>query len=311
MSARPLSVDWIMQPAFFTTPVGRAPGEERLAHELVQANERHLELAREAGFDTVWVEDHMASWGDRAHLECFTNLAWLAGRHPELRYGTMVCGVAFRNPAYLAKIAVNLHVLTRGRFVLGVGAGNHAPEHRAYGFPFPPDRERLQRLAEAIAVIRALWSELPATRRGAHYSVEGAFCAPLPAVPIPLMIGGGGERRTLRLVAQHADWWCHDIAPAEVFARKRDVLRAHCEALGRDPSGIVHAQVAWLSIGEGTARRGAGAGPHVLSGDADEVARQLQEYRDAGVDHFQIRFMDHPGEAGLERFAERVLPQLG
>ncbi len=299
-----------MQPAFFTTPASLLPHDERAARALIDTNERHLSLAQEGGFDTVWVEDHMASWGDRAHLECFTNLAWLAGRHPGTRYGTMVCGVSFRNPAYLAKVAVNLHVLTGGRFVLGIGAGNHAPEHHAYGFPFPPARERLRRTKEAIAIMRTLWRELPATYRGSHYSIEEAVCAPLPGSPIPLMIGGGGERRTLRLVAETADWWCHDIAPVEVFARKREVLRAHCEAVGRDPATITHSQVTWISLEDDPTRLVRGNSPYIVSGDAEAVTRELESYRHAGVDHFQIRFMDHPSEAGLERFVARVMPRL-
>ncbi len=312
MSERPerVSVGWIMQPAFFTTPAGLLPHDERVAHALVDTNERHLTLAKEGGFDTVWVEDHMSSWGERAHLECFTNLAWLAGRHPGMRYGTMVCGVAFRNPAYLAKIAVNLHVLTGGRFVLGIGAGNHAPEHEAFGLPFPAAGERLRRTEEAVAIIRSLWRDLPATYHGSYHSIENAMCSPLPTVPIPLMIGGGGERQTLRLVAQAADWWCHDIAPVELFVRKRDVLRRHCEAVGRDPSTITHAQVVWIAFTEDAELPASGAGPYTVAGDADAVRGELERYRAAGVDHFQIRFMDHPSEAGLERFVTRVLPRL-
>lgn len=312
MSARPdgVSVGWIMQPAFFTTPAGLSPHDERAAHALIDTNERHLTLARQGGFDTVWVEDHMASWGDRAHLECFTNLAWLAGRHSGMRFGTMVCGVGFRNPAYLAKIAVNLHVLTRGRFVLGIGAGNHGPEHHSYGFPFPPAGQRLDAMEEAIAVMKALWRDIPATYRGSHYSVDEAVCAPLPSMPIPLMIGGGGEQRTLRLVAELADWWCHDLAPVDVFARKRDVLRAHCEALGRDPSTITRSQVAWVRLEDDDTRLVRGTDPYIVSGDADSVTRELDDYRRAGVDHFQIRFMDHPNDAGLEKFVSRVLPRL-
>ena len=304
------SFGWIVQPAFFTSPAGLAPHDERAAHALVDTNERHLALAEQGGFDTVWVEDHLASWGERAHLECFTNLAWLAGRHPGMRYGTMVCGVAFRNPAYLAKIAVNLHVLTRGRFILGIGAGNNAPEHEAYGFPFPSAGDRVRRTAEAIAIMRALWSGLPASYRGEHYSIENAMCAPLPGTPIPVMIGGGGERRTLRVVAEAADWWCNDIAPVEVFARKRDVLRRHCAAVGRDIGTITSSQVTWISFAEDAERNATVSGPYVVAGDADAVTRELEGYRRAGVDHFQVRFMDHPGVAGLERFVARVLPRL-
>ena len=300
---------WILQPALFETPAGLDPRDGRIARELIATNERHVELARAAGFDTIWVEDHM-NWREKAHLECVTNLAWLAGRHPGLRYGTMVCGQAFRNPAYLAKVATNLHLLTGGRFILGLGAGNNPGEHREYGYPFPPAGARLNQTEEAIRVIRALWSESPATFRGDHYGVEGAYCSPLPDRPIPLLIGGGGERKTLRLVARYADWWCNDVAPPEVFARKARVLDEHCAAVGRDPAAIVRSQATWVSVEDDPARCVRWPDLHLVAGTPDEVARELLAFRDAGVEHFQLRFLDYPDPAGLERFVARVPPRL-
>ena len=309
MSGAPLSFGWIMQPALFETPEGVDPRDSGLARELIAANERHVELARAAGFDTIWVEDHMG-WGDKAHLECVTNLAWLAGRHSGLRYGTLVCGQAFRNPAYLAKLAVNLQLLTGGNFILGIGAGNNGAEHRAFGYPFPPAGERLDQTEEAIQVIRALWTESPATFRGRHYAVEGAYSSPLPDRPIPLLIGGGGERRTLRLVARYADWWCPDVGPVEAYARKRQVLADHCAAVGRDPAEIVHSQPAWISVEEDPARAVRWPSPYIVAGTSEEVTRELRAFRDAGVRHFQVRFLDYPSPAGFERFVARVLPAL-
>ncbi len=300
---------WIMQPALFFTPEGTDPRDIRLAREMISANEEHVELAREAGFDTVWVEDHMG-WQNKAHLECFTNMAWLAGRHPGLRYGTMVCGQAFRNPGYLAKLATNMHLLTGGRFVLGIGAGNNGAEHHAFGYPFPPPKERLVQTEEAIRIIRALWKESPATFRGEHYRVEEAYSSPLPDEPIPLMIGGGGEKKTLRLVARYADWWCNDVASPPVFERKKHVLAEHCEAVGRDPAEIVHSQVAWISVEEQADRIFRWDRLHVVAGSPEEVTREMLEFVEAGVEHFQIRFMDYPSPAGMERFVEKVVPRL-
>src|SRR6478672_7320205 len=108
-----ISWGWIMQPALFDTPTGTDSRDIRLAREMITANDQHVAGAKAAGADTIWVEDHMG-WGEKAHLECFTNMAWLAGRHPGPRYGTMVCGQAFRNPAYLAKLATNMYLLTEG-----------------------------------------------------------------------------------------------------------------------------------------------------------------------------------------------------
>ena len=304
-----VSFGWIMQPALFDVPDGVDPRDVSLARGLISANERHVELARESGFDTIWVEDHM-NWGEKAHLECFTNMAWLAGRHPGLRYGTMVCGQAFRNSAYLAKLATNMSLLTGGRFVLGLGAGNNGAEHRQYGFPFLPAGERVAQTGEAIRIIRALWDESPATFEGEHYAIREAFSSPLPDVPIPLMIGGGGEKKTLRLVAEHADWWCNDALPPSVFERKTRVLDEHCAAVGRDPSEIVRSQVAWISVEDDPSRALRREKPHVVSGDPDGVTRELLAFVAAGARHFQIRFMDYPETAGMERFVEKVMPRL-
>ncbi len=309
MSDNTVSFGWIMQPALFDTPEGVDSRDTNLARAIISANERHVEMARETGFDTVWVEDHMG-WREKAHLECFTNMAWLAGRHPGLRYGTMVCGQAFRNPAYLSKLATNMHLLTGGRFILGIGAGNNETEHRQYGFPFLLAGERLAQTEEAIRIIRALWAESPATFHGKHYAIDGAYSSPLPDEPIPLMIGGGGEKKTLQLVAQYADWWCNDIASPSVFRHKAKVLADHCSAVGRDPASVVHSQVAWISVEERADKALRWERPYVVAGDVDEVTGELTEFLDAGVDHFQIRFMDYPSLAGMERFVEKVMPRL-
>ncbi|HEX2171394.1 MAG TPA: LLM class flavin-dependent oxidoreductase [Dehalococcoidia bacterium] len=309
MSEQRPSFGWIMQPALFFTPDGVDPGDIRLARRMIAANEEHVERARSGGFDTIWVEDHLA-WQDRAHLECFSNLAWLAGRHPGLRYGTMVCGQAFRNPAYLAKLAVNLFLLTDARFILGLGAGNNGTEHREYGYPFPSAGERLDQTEEAIRIIRALWTESPATFRGRHYAIDRAYSSPRPDGPIPLMIGGGGEKRTLRLVAQYGDWWCADIAPVAVYERKARILAEHCAAVGRDPQDIIHAQVVWISLTDDPARAIRWDHLHTVAGNVEMVAAELTAFRDAGVRHFQIRFLDYPDPTGMERFITDVMPRL-
>jgi alkanesulfonate monooxygenase SsuD/methylene tetrahydromethanopterin reductase-like flavin-dependent oxidoreductase (luciferase family) len=309
MARAPLSWGWIMQPALFATPAGVDARDISLARRLIEANEEHVEIARAGGADTVWVEDHMG-WEDKAHLECFTNMAWLAGRHPGLRYGTMVCGQAFRNPAYLAKLAVNMHLLTEGQFILGIGAGNNGAEHHAFGYPFPDARERLDQTEEAIRVIQALWTRSPATFRGRFYSVHDAFSSPLPDKPIPLMVGGGGERRTLRLVARYADWWCADIAPVAVFERKAQVLAEHCATHGRDPASIVKSQVTWISVERRSEDATRWEHLHIVAGDVDEVVRELRAFRAAGVQHFQVRFVDYPSVRGLQRFVSEVVPRL-
>lgn len=314
MTDKATSFGWIMQPALFDTPAGVDSWDIKIAYDMIAANERHIEVVKSAGIDTIWVEDHMG-WGEKAHLECFTNMAWLAGRHTGLRYGTMVCGQGFRNPAYLAKLAANMYLLTQGNFILGIGAGNNPGEHHEYGYPFLPPGARVAQTEEAIKIIKALWTEGPATFHGKYYAIDRAYSSPRSDNPIPLMIGGMGEKKLLRLVAEYADWWCADIAPASVapadyFKHKADVLAEHCRAIGRDPGEITKAQVVWISVEEDSSRAVRWDNLHIVAGNPDEVTRELEAYREAGVQHFQMRFMDYPNPVGLERFLSKVMPRL-
>lgn len=309
LAGHELTFGWIMQPALFWTPEGLDSRDIKIARDMIAANEKHVETARESGFNTIWVEDHMG-WGEKAHLECFTNMSWLAGRHPGLTYGTMVCGQAFRNPAYLAKLSSNMFLLTGGKFILGIGAGNNPGEHHEYGYQFLPPAERAAQTEEAIQIIKTLWNDSPATFSGKYYSIDHAFSSPRPDAPIPLCIGGMGEKKILRMVAQYADWWCADIATPEVFAQKSQVLAEHCARLGRDPHEIVHGQVAWVSVEEDSAKAERWDHLHIIAGNPEEVTRELQSYRDAGVDHFMLRFMDYPKTDGFERFVNKVMPNL-
>lgn len=305
----PPSLGWVVQPAMFVNPSGFNSSGWDLARCILEADERHIPLALAAGFDTIWVEDHMG-WGEKSHLECMTTLAWLAGRHRGPRWGTMVCGQAFRNPAYLAKLAVNLQLLTGGRFILGIGAGNNGGEHEEFGFPFPSARQRLDQMEEAIRIVRALWLGGRQTFEGRHYQIRNAVIAPRPEPKIPLMIGGGGERRTLRLVADLAEWWCADVGSVEAFERKSAVLDDHCRTVGRDPATIVRSQVIWISVADDPSDVVRWPDLHIVAGSPDEVTAELVRFRRAGTDHFQIRFMDFPSTEGMERFVEGVLPQL-
>lgn len=303
------SFGWIVQPALFVSPPGTPPGSWDLARSILAADEAHARHALDAGFDTIWVEDHM-DWVDRAHLECLTTLAWLAARVPAPRLGTMVCGQGFRHPSYLAKAALNLNVLSAAQVVLGIGAGNNEGEHRAFGFPFPPAAERIDAVAEQIVCMRALWTGRPAHVEGQRWTLSGATLAPAPRPPIEVMVGGGGERRTLRVVAEHADWWCADIGSVDTFRHKAAVLDRHCAEVGRDPREIVRSQVIWVGLGGDSEVAEQLRGLPVVRGTADEVTRELSAYRSAGVEHFQVRFLDFPGRRGMETFAEKVMPRL-
>jgi F420-dependent oxidoreductase-like protein len=206
--------------------------------------------AEEAGFDSVWVMDHffqLPSLGgpDQPMLEAYTLLGALAARTRRVQLGTLVTGVTYRNPAVLAKIVTTLDVISRGRAVLGIGGAWYDVEHQALGVDYPADRVRLDMLEEAVQVCRAMFTGDDVSFSGSHYRLDHARNLPRPVQPggPKIMIGGGGEKRTLRLVARYADM-CNVTGDAATLARKIDVLHRHCAEVGRDPAEIT---VTWMT----------------------------------------------------------------
>ena len=273
-------------------------------------------------FDSVWMDDHLLPWADfvppgTANLECLSTTAYLAATYPSLDFGCTVLCLSFRNPALTAKMGANLQLMTRGRFVLGIGAGWMEREHRAYGYDFPGAAARIARLEEAVQIIRKMWTEAPATFRGRHYRIDRAYCEPKPDPMPPILVGGGGERLTLRVVARHADWWNLSGGTAENYAHKLQVLRRHCEAEGREYERIVKtwsAEVVAVAEEEAEARRIAEASPYgdpnPIVGTPGQVAEQLRSFADLGVEHLMLRFVDFPSTTGAELFAEAIMPEL-
>jgi len=217
------------------------------------------QAAEAAGFDQVTVMDHfyqIQTVGAETEpmLEAWTTLGALAARTSRIRLGTLVTGVTYRNPAMLAKIATTLDVISGGRAVLGIGAAWNEDEHIGYGFGFPPVRERMDRLEEALQIIKALFTEGDAEHRpsfeGRYYRIERALNMPRPlrAGGPPVLVGGMGERRTLRLVARYADISNFVPRPVEELKRGLQVLERHCEAEGRDPATILKTTMAPLIL---------------------------------------------------------------
>jgi F420-dependent oxidoreductase-like protein len=206
--------------------------------------------AEDAGFDSVWVMDHffqLPSLGgpDQPMLEAYTLLGGLAARTRRVQLGTLVTGVTYRNPAILAKIVTTLDVISRGRAILGIGAAWYDVEHQGLGVDFPADGVRLDMLEEAVQVCRAMFTGDDVSFTGVHYRLDHARNLPRPvqAGGPKIMIGGGGEKRTLRLVARYADK-CNVTGDSATLARKIDVLHRHCAEVGRDPAEI---DVTWMS----------------------------------------------------------------
>jgi F420-dependent oxidoreductase-like protein len=195
------------------------------------------------GFDSLWVMDHLYQIGmvgpkEDPMLEGYTLLAALAARTRRVGLGTMVTGVTYRNPALLAKIVTTLDVISSGRAILGLGAAWNDDEHAGYGYDFPPVKERMDRLEEALQICRAMFTEAAPTFDGRYYRIHEVQNNPKPIRGrIPILIGGSGEKRTLRLVAQYGDA-CNLFGDPDTVRHKINVLERHCADVGRDPAGI-------------------------------------------------------------------------
>ena len=272
-------------------------------------------------FESVWVDDHLwpwASWqpADTPFLECVSTIAHFATVYPDLAFGSFVFCQSYRTPAVLAKTAANLQLLTGGRYVFGIGAGWVEREYHAYDYAFPKPAVRIAQLEEAVQIVRKLWTEAPATFHGTYYRVTDAYCEPRPDPAPPLLIGGGGEQLTLRVVAKYADWWNVTAGTPASYAHKLEVLRHHCDAVGRDYHQIVKtwaAEALVVAATEKQARRIAEASPHKsdpIVGTPKQVAERVQAYIDAGVQYVIVRAIDFPSTEGIELFAQEVMPRL-
>jgi alkanesulfonate monooxygenase SsuD/methylene tetrahydromethanopterin reductase-like flavin-dependent oxidoreductase (luciferase family) len=282
--------------------------------KMLPANTELLQYAADNDL-TAWFVDHFQV-GELPYLECFAQLAHSAGRHPGLRLGTLVLGVGYRNPALVAKISASLDFLTGGKFILGMGAGWKEDEYRAYGFPFPSTGARIEQLEESLQLIKAMWTDKPANYQGKHFTVTNAFCEPRPTPHPILMVGGGGEKKTLRIAAQYADWWNVDYISPEAFSKKLEILHRHCNDLGRDPATITPSYYGVASISRDPAKVHRAPPPnfpptaHIFGGSPEEVTEQLKAFERTGVQHFQMLFLDYPNPEGRDLFINEVLPHF-
>ncbi len=238
--------------------------------------------AEAAGLSWLSVMDHyfqMESAGfprTDPMLEAYTTLGYLAGRTSTVQLGVLVTGVTYRHPGLLAKIGATLDVLSGGRATLGIGAAWYEREHLAFGLPFPPLAERFERLEETLQICRQMWDpEQTGPFDGVHYQLAETICSPMPLSKPEILIGGGGERKTLRLVAQYADACNLFAATLDELTHKLEVLRGHCETIGRDPGEI---RVTVLN-----------AGAPLLDGDVAGFVEQMRPYAALGVDTVILR----------------------
>jgi alkanesulfonate monooxygenase SsuD/methylene tetrahydromethanopterin reductase-like flavin-dependent oxidoreductase (luciferase family) len=242
--------------------------------------------AASAPYESLWFPDHLQS-NTEGVTEGWTLLSYALARYPDKTCGHQVLCNEFRHPAQLAKMAASAQMLSSGRFVLGIGAGWHRAEAVAYGMDLPTTPVRVERLGEAIEIMRAMWTGQATTYEGQYFRVVEAECLPPPDPIPPVMIGGSGERHLLGAVAGHADWWNHVYRDPSEFGHKLGVLGEHCERIGRDPTSVTPV-----------------LGTHVLIGETDAEVRRLKDRSD-------VRSVERNGIAGtpgqiFERFAEAI-----
>lgn len=279
---------------------------------------RLAEHAERRGWEGVWFADHfMPARGDLSGpiQECWAILAGLAASVPRLRIGSLVSGNTYRHPAVLAKAAATTDRISGGRVVLGIGGGWQENEHAAYGLRFGTVGERLDRLEEACQVIRGLRDQERHTFEGRHYKLADAPLEPGPVGPLPLLVGGGGERRTIPIAACHADEWNVWGTP-ESFAHKSGVLDRACEDAGRDPRELRRSTQALVALhAPGLPTRSPERRDRVLEGGVEEVRDAFGRYAEAGADEFIVPdfHLEDVEEtlALIDALTDEVLPAAG
>ena len=312
----PVPLEFGLQMPRFTFPGGPAETRDRLS-ELAAA-------AEGAGFTSIWVMDHFLQipqvgphWEDM--LESWTTLAFLAGRTDTARLGTLVTGVTYRNIAHLAKIIATLDVLSGGRAMCGLGAAWYREEHLAYSWSFPSVRERYALLEDALRLLPLLWGPGTPSFTGRAIQVPEAMCYPRPLQErIPLLVGGSGERTTLRLAARYADA-CNLFGEAPTIARKVEVLRRHCADVDRDPAAVEITQLSTVLVGRDAhetaalierirpARASAERfARQVSAGTIEQHADRVRGLVELGVGTVMVSLADLDDTAPIERFAEVI-----
>jgi F420-dependent oxidoreductase-like protein len=300
---------------------------------------RDLAQHADAGpFESIWVYDHFHTTPmptDEVTYEAWSLMAAFAASTSRVRLGQMCTCMAYRNPAYLAKVAATIDVVSGGRVEMGIGGGWYEHEWRAYGYGFPTAGERLGMLDEGVQIMRQLWTTGTATLAGRHYQVDGAIGRPLPLQDggIPLWIAGGGEKKTLRIAAKYAQYTNFDATP-DVFQRKSDILAEHCKDAGTDFDAIVRSGNFNVVIGESekdvadklswvrahyaprlpaeTLERSYkqfASGP--LVGTPEQIIERLSKVRDLGLTYAIGYFVDAAYDRGsIDLFADKVIPEF-
>ncbi len=283
-------------------------------------------LAEELGFDSIWVYDHFHNVPKPAHeavFECWTTIAAISQRTSRIRLGQMVGCNSYRNPGLLAKITSTVDVISGGRLDWGIGAGWYENEYKGYGYEFAKPSDRIGMLRETVEIVKSMWTQPETSYDGKYYKMSRAHCDPKPLqqpTP-PVWIGGGGEQLTLRVVAQHADV-SNFGSSVEEFVKKREILKEHCRAVGRDEDTIrktISSEV-FIRATEKEIEQAGSRNPwglpadqwreKALVGTPEQVSEKIQKYLDAGCTGFVPWCPDYPSTETIERFAREVIPNF-
>lgn len=282
--------------------------------------------AEELGFDSLWVYDHFHNVprpAQEAVFECWTAIAAISQRTSTIRLGQMVGCNSYRNPGLLAKITSTIDVISGGRLDWGIGAGWYESEYKGYGFEFAKPSDRIGMLKETVEIVKSMWSQPETTYDGKYYKLSRANCDPKPLQKPnpPVWIGGGGEQLTLRVVAQHADV-SNFGSSVEEFISKREILKGHCAAIGRDEESIrktisseVFIRETEKEVIEAGCLSAWGGDPEqwrqkALVGTPEQVSEKIQRYLDAGCTGFIPWCPDYPSTETMELFATKVIPNF-
>ena len=298
----------------------------RDASQIIDSLKNLATKAENLGFDSFWVMDHfhqipLVGKKEDPMLEGWTTISVLAGITSKIKLGTLVTGIIYRHPSVLAKMGATLDVLSKGRLFMGIGAAWNQEESLAYGIPFFPNKERLLRLEEAIQIIRKMWTEEPAaTFNGKYYQINNAYCNPKPIQKPspPIMVGGSGERQTLKIVAKYADA-CNLFGSAETIKRKLSVLKEHCKSVGRDYDSILKTKLGLIVVDNDNERVEKRVqqiskimpkeqiGEFLMYGTPEEVMKQIGLLEEVGIQYLIVDLEPYRELEALEIFGNSII----
>jgi F420-dependent oxidoreductase-like protein len=294
--------------------------------QIIDSLKELITKAENSGFDSFWVMDHFhqiqfVGKPEEPMLEGWTTISVLAGITSKIKLGTLVTGVIYRYPSILAKIAATLDVLSKGRLFMGIGAAWNEQESLAYGISYPSNQERMLRLEEALQIIRKMWTEEPsASFNGKYYKIQNAYCNPKPIQKPspPILVGGSGEKRTLRIVAKYADA-CNLFGSAETVRKKLNILKEHCKSIGRDYDSILKSKLGAIVIDDNKEMAKSRVqqtfkgipeeqiNEFVMYGTPEDILREIELLEQAGIQYLIVDLEPSRELEALDMFANKII----